>query len=34
MKLIFDLPGWQAEVAKHIWAKQTKGPGRQEAEGK
>ena len=29
-EITFDLPGWQAEVAKHVWAKQTKGPNRQE----
>ena len=22
--MIFDLPGWQAELAKHAWGKQTK----------
>ena len=31
-ELKFDLPGWQAELAKRGWAKQTKGPGRQEME--
>ena len=29
-ELTFDLPGWQAELAKRGSAKQTKGPGRQE----
>ena len=31
-EIIFDLSGWQAEVAKHVWAKQTEDPGRQERE--
>ena len=30
MEIRFDLHGWQAEVARHVWSKQTKRPGRQE----
>ena len=33
-ELMFDLPDWQPEVAKQIWAKQTKGPGRQETDAR
>ena len=33
-EMIFNLPGWQAELAKHTWAKQTRSPGRQETEEK
>ena len=29
-KITFQLPSLLTEVAKHVWAKHTKGPGRQE----
>ena len=28
--MLFASPVWQAELAKHVRAKQTQGPGRQE----